>query len=47
MYEEFYALQEKPFNLLPDADFLYMNSGHDTAYTHLRYAVQVRRTKAS
>ena len=40
MYEEFYALQEKPFNLLPDADFLYMSSGHDTAYTHLRYAVQ-------
>ena len=40
MYEEFYALQEKPFDLLPDADFLYMSSGHDNAYTHLRYAIQ-------
>ncbi|MCD6533626.1 MAG: AAA family ATPase [Deltaproteobacteria bacterium] len=40
MYEEFYSLQEKPFNLLPDADFLYMSAGHDNAYTHLRYAIQ-------
>ena len=40
MYEEFYALQEKPFDLLPDPDFLYMSSGHDSAYTHLRYAIQ-------
>lgn len=40
MYEEFYALQEKPFDLLPDPDFLYMSSGHDNAYTHLRYAIQ-------
>jgi len=40
MYEEFYALQEKPFDLLPDADYLYMSSGHDGAYTHLQYAVQ-------
>ena len=40
MYEEFYAMQEKPFDLLPDPDFLYMSSGHDTAYTHLKYAIQ-------
>ena len=39
MYEEFYAMQEKPFDLLPDPDFLYMSSGHDSAYTHLRYAI--------
>ena len=40
MYEGFYAMQEKPFDLLPDADFLYMSSGHDNAYTHLKYAIQ-------
>lgn len=40
MYEEFYAMQEKPFDLLPDPDFLYMSSGHDSAYTHLKYAIQ-------
>ncbi|MBN2808143.1 MAG: AAA family ATPase [Deltaproteobacteria bacterium] len=40
MYEEFYAMQEKPFDLLPDPDFFYMSSGHDSAYTHLKYAIQ-------
>ncbi len=40
MYEEFYGLQEKPFDLLPDAGYLYMSSGHDSAYNHLRYALQ-------
>ena len=40
MYEDFYAMQEKPFDLLPDADFFYMSSGHDSAYTHLKYAIQ-------
>ena len=40
MYEEFYGLREKPFDLLPDADYLYMSSGHDSAYTHLQYAVR-------
>ncbi|NPA25333.1 MAG: AAA family ATPase [Deltaproteobacteria bacterium] len=40
MYEEFYLLSKKPFDLLPDANFLYMSSGHDSAYTHLKYAVR-------
>ena len=40
MYEEFYLLGEKPFDLLPNANFLYMSSGHDSAYTHLKYAVR-------
>ncbi len=39
MYEDFYNLKEKPFDLLPNPDFLYMSSGHDHAYTHLEYAV--------
>ncbi len=39
MYEDFYAMQEKPFDLLPDPDFLYMSAGHDSAYTHLKYAI--------
>ena len=40
MYEDFYAMQEKPFDLLPDPDFFYMSAGHDSAYTHLKYAIQ-------
>jgi len=40
MYETFYGLKEKPFNLNPDPDYLYMSPGHENAYTHLEYAIQ-------
>jgi general secretion pathway protein A len=40
MYEAFYGLKEKPFNLTPDPDYLYMSPGHENAYTHLEYAIQ-------
>jgi len=40
MYEAFYHLKEKPFNLTPDPDYLYMSPGHENAYTHLEYAIQ-------
>jgi general secretion pathway protein A len=40
MYEAFYGLREKPFNLNPDPDYLYMSPGHENAYTHLEYAIQ-------
>jgi general secretion pathway protein A len=39
MYETFYGLREKPFNLLPDPDYLYLSRGHENAYTHLEYAI--------
>ena len=39
MYESFYGLQEKPFNLLPDPEYIYMSYGHENAYTHLEYAI--------
>ncbi len=40
MYESFYGLKEKPFNLTPDPDYLYMSPGHENAYSHLEYAIQ-------
>ena len=40
MYESFYGLKEKPFDLHPDPDYLYMSRGHENAYTHLEYAVR-------
>ena len=40
MYESFYGLKEKPFNLNPDPDYLYMSPGHENAYSHLEYAIQ-------
>jgi general secretion pathway protein A len=39
MYESFYGLKEKPFNLLPDPEYLYMSQGHENAFTHLEYAI--------
>jgi general secretion pathway protein A len=39
MYESFYGLKEKPFNLTPDPDYLFMSQGHENAYTHLEYAI--------
>ncbi len=39
MYESFYGLREKPFDLHPDPDYLYMSRGHENVYTHLEYAI--------
>jgi general secretion pathway protein A len=39
MYEAFYGLKEKPFNLNPDPDYLYMSEGHENTLTHLQYAI--------
>lgn len=39
MYKSFYGLKEKPFNLTPDPDYLFMSRGHEEAYTHLEYAI--------
>lgn len=39
MYESFYGLKEKPFQILPDPDYLFMSKGHENAYVHLEYAV--------
>jgi putative secretion ATPase (PEP-CTERM system associated) len=40
MYEAFYGLAEKPFNLTPDPDFLYMSSNHKKAMTYLKYGIE-------
>lgn len=39
MYESFFGLKEKPFNLLPDPDYLYMSAGHENIFTHLDYSI--------
>jgi len=39
MYETFYGFKEKPFDLHPDPDYLYMSRGHENTYTHLEYAI--------
>jgi general secretion pathway protein A len=39
MYEKFYGFKEKPFDLHPDPDYLYMSRVHENTYTHLEYAI--------
>jgi general secretion pathway protein A len=40
MYESFYGLKEKPFELHPDPDYLYMSQEHEKTYVHLGYAIR-------
>jgi putative secretion ATPase (PEP-CTERM system associated) len=39
MYEEFYGLTGKPFQLSPDPDFYFDSKGHKSAYSYLKYGI--------
>ena len=39
MYEAFYGLKEKPFNLTPDPRYLYLSERHTEALAHLAYGI--------
>ena len=39
MYEKFYSLNEKPFSLLPDPEYLYLSKKHKMALTLLEYGI--------
>jgi general secretion pathway protein A len=39
MYEQYYGLKEKPFEITPDPRFIYMSEQHREAYAHLTYAL--------
>lgn len=40
MYEAFFGLQKKPFELVPNPDFLYLSRSHSRAGMYLDYAMQ-------
>jgi general secretion pathway protein A len=42
MYEQFYGFKKKPFQLLPNPDFLFRSKKHDIALTHLEYGIYDR-----
>lgn len=42
MYQDFYGLTEKPFNLTPDPRFLYLSKKHKEAFAHLMYGIRHR-----
>jgi len=43
MYNEFFGLKEKPFNLTPSPRFIYMSEGHREAMALLTYGVTERK----
>jgi len=42
MYEAFYGLRERPFNLTPDPKYLYLSDKHKEAFAHLLFGIQNR-----
>jgi putative secretion ATPase (PEP-CTERM system associated) len=40
MYESFFGLHSKPFDLVPDPRFLYLGRAHQKALNHLQYGIQ-------
>ena len=42
MYEEYYGLRERPFELSPNPRFLFFSKGHREALTHLQYGLTGR-----
>jgi general secretion pathway protein A len=42
MYESFFGLKTKPFNLLPDPEFLFRSKSHKRALTYLDYGIRER-----
>lgn len=40
MYEKFFNLRTKPFELVPNPDFLYMSRSHKKAMTYLDYGIR-------
>ncbi|GAM10599.1 general secretion pathway protein A [Geobacter sp. OR-1] len=42
MYESYFSLSSKPFELLPNPDFLFLSKSHKRALTYLDYGIQER-----
>lgn len=42
MYEKFFCLRKKPFQLLPDPEFMYLSRSHKKALIYLDYGIRER-----
>lgn len=42
MYEQFFKLNRKPFDLLPNPDFLFMSKSHKRAVSYIDYGIRER-----
>jgi general secretion pathway protein A len=43
MYESFFGLTEKPFNIAPDSRYLYLSASHREALAHLVYGIEEKK----
>ena len=43
MYEKFYGLRERPFDLTPNPRYLYLTGGHREALSNLQYGITGRK----
>src|SRR6476646_5103968 len=43
MYERFFGLRERPFDITPNPRFLVMTDGHREALSNLEYAIAARK----
>ena len=43
MYEQFFDLKEKPFNVTADPAFLFFSRRHKEAFAHLVYGIKERK----
>ena len=43
MYEQFYGLRERPFDLTPNPKYLYLTRGHSEALSNLQYGITGRK----
>ena len=42
MYQSFFGLAEKPFNLTPNPSYLFLSEAHSEVYAHLLYGIENR-----
>jgi putative secretion ATPase (PEP-CTERM system associated) len=40
MYESFYGFKEKPFQIIPDPNFLYLSPNHENALKYVEYGIE-------
>jgi general secretion pathway protein A len=43
MYNDFFGFSEKPFNITPDPNFLYLSPAHEELLTSIVYGIQERK----
>ena len=43
IYQEFYGLQEEPFNVTSDPNFLFFSQHHKEAFSHFLYGIKERK----